>query len=304
MGWVCRFCSTNNENSDSQCIVCDKPKSTSSVCTLTAKRVRDLGLHGDVIIPLEFNVIGEDAFLNRTDITSVTLHEDIKKISRSAFSGCKNLRSVISPIELDNIGSKAFFDCLSLRIENRPRAKKVAIDAYEVTFVCPAPSVVKATYSPPMSSVTKRESAHGAPTRIVAGLILAALSCVIIVPLIIFLISSYGWTAWQWIIGIVGGAVLPLTVLVFALMLEGYFETYSSASVMIVGIMLINLLLLHIFKGDYLIISSIFSFVGALGSGFVAYISFDYWETGWGIFDIIVSVSNIVVFVMSLILFH
>ena len=81
MGWVCRFCSTNNDDSDSQCIVCDRPKGASLVCTLTAKRVRDLGLRGDVIIPIEFNVIGEDAFLNRTDITSVTLHDGVKRIS-------------------------------------------------------------------------------------------------------------------------------------------------------------------------------------------------------------------------------
>ena len=304
MGWVCRFCSTNNDDSDSQCIVCDRPKGASLVCTLTAKRVRDLSLRGDVIIPIEFNVIGEDAFLNRTDITSVTLHDGVKRISKSAFAGCKNLRRVVSSIELENIGNKAFFDCIALRSENRPRAKKVAADAYGMTPVRTTVSPARTTYSPPRPSTSRKESLNWTPARVFASLILAGLSCIITVPLIVWLTSSLGWTAWQWIIGIVGGFALVFNVIILAKVFEESFEIYSIASVMTLVIMLINVLLLCIFKHDYLIISSIFSAIGVGGSGFIAHISFDERASAWGKFDVVLSVSNVVLFVVPLILFH
>ena len=304
MGWVCRFCSTNNDDSDSQCIVCDKPKGKSWVCTLTAKRVRDLGLRGDVIIPIEFNVIGEDAFLNRTDITSVTLHDGVKIISKSAFSGCKNLRRVVSSIELESVGNKAFFDCISLRSENRPRAKKVAADAYGMTPARTTVSSPRTTYSPPRSSTSRKESLSWTPARVFASLILLGLSCIITVPLIVWLTASFGWTAWQWIIGLVGGLALVFNVIILAKVFAGSFEIYSFASVMTLVLMLINVLFLCIFKYNYLIISSIFSVIGAVGSGFIAHASFDERAPAWGKFDVALLISNVILFVVPLILFH
>ena len=107
MAWVCRFCSTNNEDTDAKCLVCDTPKPLPGK-TLTAERVKELGLSGDVYIPMEFEVIGVGAFRGRTDITGITLHDGVKKISKDAFLGCKNLRQVICMHELEAIESKAF----------------------------------------------------------------------------------------------------------------------------------------------------------------------------------------------------
>ena len=60
--------------------------------------------------------IGNYAFANRTDITSVYISADVQTIGTYAFSGCTNLKTVVfeagSPLQ--SIGSSAFADCTSL----------------------------------------------------------------------------------------------------------------------------------------------------------------------------------------------
>lgn len=191
MGWVCKYCSTNNEDSNSKCIVCDRPKNTSVVRTLTAKRVKELGLTGNVVIPLEFNVIGECAFLKRTDIISVTFHDGLKRISEMAFAGCKNLRRVIKTKQLTYIGPKAFYDCSSLTKENRPRAKKISEDAFGFTPVKTLPTASRSvkTYEPYRYTAPKRRSSYPTGVRVFVIFILILLSGMITVPIIYWLIS-------------------------------------------------------------------------------------------------------------------
>ena len=114
MSWVCPMCSTNNEESESKCIVCEYERVSDKICTLTYNKVQKLHLSGNVVIPEEYNVIGEGAFRGRTDIHSVTLHDKVRKISKEAFSGCSNLRSITFGGELETIGIKAFAECTSL----------------------------------------------------------------------------------------------------------------------------------------------------------------------------------------------
>ena len=141
MSWVCPMCSTNNEESESKCIVCEYERVSNKICTLTYNKVQKLRLSGNVVIPEEFNVIGEGAFKGRTDIYSVTLHDNVRKISKEAFSGCSNLRSIISGCELETVGIKAFAECTSLTMSARVKAKYVAKDAYYIT--------PKPVYTPP-----------------------------------------------------------------------------------------------------------------------------------------------------------
>ena len=141
MSWVCPMCSTNNEESESKCIVCEYERVSDKICTLTYNKVQKLRLSGNVVIPEEFNVIGEGAFKGRTDIYSVTLHNNVRKISKEAFSGCSNLRSIISGCELETVGIKAFAECTSLTMSARVKAKYVAKDAYYIT--------PKPVYTPP-----------------------------------------------------------------------------------------------------------------------------------------------------------
>lgn len=130
MSWVCRYCSTNNDDESLQCYVCDRPRVV-PINALTSEKVAELGLTGDIIVPEEFNAIGEGAFANRVDITSVVLHSDILWIEKSAFEGCQNLGEIICNTEMESIASRAFFGCTSLDRSSVPQAKNVADDAYD-----------------------------------------------------------------------------------------------------------------------------------------------------------------------------
>ena len=130
MPWVCPMCSTNNDDISTNCIVCETEKPSGKVCTLTYTKVQKLGLSGDVIVPFEFNVIGEGAFRDRTDIYSIVLHGSVKKIAKEAFSGCKNLTAIICEHKLDSVGVRAFAYCDSLPELGRVQAKYVSKDAY------------------------------------------------------------------------------------------------------------------------------------------------------------------------------
>lgn len=141
MAWVCPVCSTNNDDSEKKCIVCDQERVVNKICTLTAEKVRTLGLSGDVVVPFEFNVIGEGAFKGRTDIYSVTLHEGVRKISKEAFCGCRNLKRIICDTVLETVSIRAFADCEALPVSERVRSDYVSDTAYYVTPK-PAPSSV------------------------------------------------------------------------------------------------------------------------------------------------------------------
>lgn len=150
MTWICKNCSTANDDTDGKCIVCDMLKPSDSVRTLTPKRVSDLGLCGDVIIPTEFNHIGEYAFEGRDDITSVHLHIGVEIIEKEAFANCKSLKYVDCPHTLASIRSKAFAGCTSLDMKRRPKAVRVATDAFmsTTTDVPPKPAYVPPLYTP------------------------------------------------------------------------------------------------------------------------------------------------------------
>lgn len=130
MGWICKYCSTNNDDGATRCFVCDNARSYSYTRTLTPVRVLELGLKGDVVVPEEYNVIGIGAFQNRTDITSVTIHSGVRKILKEAFAGCVNLRDVNNKAELSSIGARAFYNCRSLPVGKRPTARYVHEEAF------------------------------------------------------------------------------------------------------------------------------------------------------------------------------
>ena len=81
------------------------------------------GYSGVVTIPStvnyneeEYNVaiIGEDAFRNCSDLTSVTIPNSVTSIGVCAFLGCKNLSSIEIPNSITKIGGSAFSGCSSL----------------------------------------------------------------------------------------------------------------------------------------------------------------------------------------------
>ncbi|MBQ8414719.1 MAG: leucine-rich repeat protein [Clostridia bacterium] len=153
MPWVCPMCSSNNSEDTDICFVCDSKRVSKKICTLTLTKVTKLKLSGDVVVPEEFNVIGEGAFKGRKDIYSITLHDDVRKISKEAFAGCTNLRKIICEDEIATVGIRAFADCTSLPVSQRVKAKYVADDAYYIT----PPPVKKQKIDPPKKLEEKVE---------------------------------------------------------------------------------------------------------------------------------------------------
>lgn len=74
------------------------------------------GAGGAVEIPAQISqtpvrFIGDYAFFNRTDLTSVTITTGVMGIGSYAFYGCKGLTSVVVPAGVTSIGSRAFAYC-------------------------------------------------------------------------------------------------------------------------------------------------------------------------------------------------
>ena len=58
--------------------------------------------------------IGNGAFANMSDLTSVTIPKGVKSIGDSAFAMCKSLKSITIPSSVTSIGNSAFRYCWSL----------------------------------------------------------------------------------------------------------------------------------------------------------------------------------------------
>lgn len=72
-----------------------------------------------LVIPGKYNgiavtTIGEDAFINATQITSVIILEGVKIIGADAFRYCNSLKTITLPDSLVEIKSRAFDSCVSL----------------------------------------------------------------------------------------------------------------------------------------------------------------------------------------------
>lgn len=71
-------------------------------------------------LPSGVTEIGDYAFYNCTNLSSLTLPSGVKEIGFSAFQGCKSLTSVTIPSGVKYISSFTFRDCESLRFINLP----------------------------------------------------------------------------------------------------------------------------------------------------------------------------------------
>lgn len=74
------------------------------------------GKETEITIPAKATAIGEGAFKDNTDITSVTFEENsqLQTIGEAAFRGCTNLQTAIIPENVTNIGKEAYYGCTGL----------------------------------------------------------------------------------------------------------------------------------------------------------------------------------------------
>lgn len=84
---------------------------TLKVTRIDAKAFRDCQkLSGKLVIPKYVTSIGDSAFYNCRELTSVTLTKSLTSIGTSAFENCKNLQSVMfKGKNIKKVGKKAFF---------------------------------------------------------------------------------------------------------------------------------------------------------------------------------------------------
>lgn len=110
---------------------------TVSGSTLTAYH----GSGGDVVIPDDMNImtIGEEAFKNNDNITSIIIPKTVSKIEERAFVNCKKLESVyfiqkdkldIADSDLSIIHRSAFEGCTALRLVDLSNVKTITLDKY------------------------------------------------------------------------------------------------------------------------------------------------------------------------------
>ena len=92
------------------------------------------------------------------------------------------------------------------------------------------------------------------------------------------------WTAWQWVIGIVGGGWLALVAAFFIYIWNYAFvaDYYVSGIISVIAFALINFIFLLIFRDDYKVIFGSFAVWNIIGSVILSAICFDDVEDEWG----------------------
>lgn len=111
------------------------------------------------------------------------------------------------------------------------------------------------------------------------------------------------WTAWQWVIGIVGGGWLALVAAFFIYIFNDAIvaDYFVTGLISVVAFALINFIFLLIFRGNYKVIFGAFSVWNIIGSGVLSAICFDDVEDEWGWGYIVVVIILLLGMIASLI---
>lgn len=97
----------------------------------------------EIIIPMYYNSlpvtkIGDGAFLNKSEIVSVTIPSTVLNIGNGAFRECTSLVSVVIPSSVTSIGEYAFYNCALTSLDlpkGLTEVKKYAFYACDFTSI-------------------------------------------------------------------------------------------------------------------------------------------------------------------------
>ena len=153
---------------------------------------------------------------------------------------------------------------------------------------------------------TPLTSSHvgGGDTDVIIGLsIMGGVLLAIVLFIVFACVFNWSWMVWQWFIGIVGGVLLSaILVGIVAWFEEDFFADYYVLGTFVLGIcVLLNFILLLIFKGNYKIIFGWFSGFEFLTGIILASLTFEEWEEGWGVAQIVEIVIAIILFIVAMI---
>ena len=95
----------------------------------------------EIVIPSTYNgmtvtTIGDRAFENCTDLTSVVIPDTVTRIRRLAFKGCSGLTSMVIPDSVTVIDEEAFYNCNGLK--NILLSNNLTSIEYQVFYSCSA----------------------------------------------------------------------------------------------------------------------------------------------------------------------
>ena len=146
----------------------------------------------------------------------------------------------------------------------------------------------------------------GGDTDVIIGLSIMGGALLAIVLFIVFAcVFNWSWTVWQWLIGIVGGIILSaILVGIVAWFEEECLADYYVLGTFVLGIcVLLNFILLLIFKGNYKVIFGWFSGFELIIGAILAFVTCDDCEDGWGVAQIVEVAITIISFIIAMISF-
>ncbi len=110
--------------------------------------------------------------------------------------------------------------------------------------------------------------------------------------------GDFSWTVWQWIIGIGGGLLLAGVVFAIVEILDTIGpERFASLTVILIILTIANFILLFTFGESYLIIAQCYMAMLAIGSIIASVMSFREISSGFGFFNMILTILNGGIFV-------
>lgn len=144
----------------------------------------------------------------------------------------------------------------------------------------------------------------GGDTDVIIGLsIMGGVLLAIVLFIVFACVFNWSWAVWQWLIGIVGGVLLSaILVGIVAWFDEECLADYYVIGTFVLGAcVLINFILLLIFRENYKTIFGWFSGFEVVLGAILAFTTFDDVEEEWGVAQIIEIVLAIIFFIVTMI---